>query len=308
MDDYAMISLAVVGLTCVCFLIAPPWIYLYITRTRRQRPLLKRWDKEIARTDLLDVIVVLLIYLTSQAMALLVVVDLEVFGTPAGFNPILITPLNSAAGLSVMAGGFLTFTLVYLRRQDLRVIQFRLDRLGQQVVIGLTTTACVLPAILLLNGIVSVFITKYNHPVIDAFLSEMSLSALLSTAFSVVIAAPLVEEFIFRGVLLSFLQRVFDRNWTFETLFCCNNWVMPTRTASQGITNRYGAIIVTSVLFAGLHVGQGAAYIPLFFLALALGYVTQKTGSIFPAIIIHVSLNSLSTITLAWTYLQSPIV
>ena len=159
MDDYAMISLAVVGLTCVCFLIAPPWIYLYITRTRRQRPLLKRWDKEIARTDLLDVIVVLLIYLTSHAMALLVVVDLEVFGTPAGFNPILITPLNSAAGLSVMAGGFLTFTLVYLRRQDLRVIQFRLDRLGQQVVIGLITTVCVLPAILLLNGIVSVFIT-----------------------------------------------------------------------------------------------------------------------------------------------------
>ena len=303
-----MISLAVVGLTCVCFLIAPPWLYLYITRTRRQRPLLKRWGKEIARTDLLDVIVVMLIYLTSQAIALLVVVDVEVFGTPAGFNPILITPLNSAAGLSIMAGGLLTFTLVYLRRQDLRVIQFRVDRLGQQVLIGLTTTACVLPAILLLNGIVSVFVTKYNHPVIDAFLSEMSLSALLSTAFSVVIAAPLVEEFVFRGVLLSFLQRVFDRNWTIETLFCCNNRVMPTHAASQGITNRYGAIIVTSVLFAGLHVGQGAAYIPLFFLALALGYVTQKTGSIIPAIIIHVSLNSLSTITLAWTYLQSTIV
>jgi membrane protease YdiL (CAAX protease family) len=174
--------------------------------------------------------------------------------------------------------------------------------------IGLITTACVLPAILLINGIVSVFVTQYSHPVIDAFLSEMSLSALLSTAFSVVIAAPLVEEFVFRGVLLSFLQRIFDRNWTFETLVFCNNAIMPTRDASQGITNRYGAIVVTSVLFAGLHVGQGAAYIPLFFLALALGYVTQKTGSILPAIIIHVSLNSLSTIMLAWTYLQSPIV
>ena len=308
MDNYAMLSLVVVGLTCVCLFIAPPWIYLYITRTRRQRPLLKQWSTKIARTDLLDVIVVMLLYLTSQAIALLVVVDLEVFGTPAGFNPILITPLNSAAGLSVMAGGLVTFTLVYLRRQDLRVMRFRLDRLGPQVLIGLTATACVLPTILLLNGIVSVFVTKYNHPVIDAFLSEMSLSALLSTAFSVVIAAPLVEEFVFRGVLLSFFQRIFDRNWTFENLVFCNNSIAPTRAASQGITNRYGAIIVTSVLFAGLHVGQGAAYIPLFFLALALGYVTQKTGSIFPAIIIHVALNSLSTITLAWTYLQSPIV
>ena len=308
MDNYAMLSLAVVGLMCVGLFIAPPWIYLFITRTRRQRPLLKQWDQKISRTDFLDVIVVMVLYLTSQLIALLVVVDLEVFGTPAGFNPILITPLNSAAGLSVMAGGFITFTLVYLRRQDLRVIRFRFDRLGQQVLIGLTTTVCVLPTILLLNGIVSVFVTKYNHPVIDAFLSEMSLSALLSTAFSVVIAAPLVEEFVFRGVLLSFLQRIFDRNWTFETLVFCNNSIMPTHAASQGITSRYGAIVVTSILFAGLHVGQGAAYIPLFFLALALGYVTQRTGSIVPAIIVHVSLNSLSTITLAWTYLQSPIV
>lgn len=305
MDNYAILSLAAVGLTCVIFFIAPPWLYLFITRIWKKRPLIKHWNQKVTRTDLLDVIVVLVIYLTSQAVAILVVVDLEVFGTPAGFNPILITPLNSAAGLSVMAGGLVTFTLVYLRRQDLRIMRFRADKLGQQVVIGITTTACVLPTILLLNGLVSVFVTKYNHPVIDAFLSEMSLSALLSTAFSVVIAAPLVEEFVFRGVLLSFLQRIFDRNWTFESLLVCNNSMMPAHAASQGIASRYGAIVVTSILFAGLHVGQGAAYIPLFFLALALGYVTQRTGSILPAIIIHVSLNSLSTITLAWTYLSS---
>ena len=67
-------------------------------------------------------------------------------------------------------------------------------------------------------------------------------------------------------------------------------------------------IILALLIFlvvAGLHIGQGAAYIPLFFLALALGYVTKKTGSIWAAIIIHVCLNSLSTITLAWTYLQT---
>ncbi|HIN54673.1 MAG TPA: CPBP family intramembrane metalloprotease [Planctomycetes bacterium] len=308
MDSYALISLAVVGLTCVCLFIAPPWIYLFITRTRRQRPLLKQWEQKISRTDFLDVIVVVVIYLTSQAIALLVVVELDVFSAGAGFNPILITPLNSAAGLSVMAGGLVAFTLVYLRRRDLRVLRVRFDKLGKQALIGLAATACVLPSILLINGVVSIFVTKYSHPVIDAFLSEMSLSALLSTSFTVCIAATLVEEFVFRGVLLSFLQRIFDRNWPFETLIFCNNTISPTGVESTSITSRYGAIVVTSVLFAGLHIGQGAAYIPLFFLALALGYVTQKTGSILPAIIMHVSLNSLSTITLAWTYLQSPIV
>jgi membrane protease YdiL (CAAX protease family) len=187
-------------------------------------------------------------------------------------------------------------------------MQCCLDRLGKQVLIGLGATVCVLPSILLINGVVSIFVTEYSHPVIDALLSEMSLSALLSTSFTVCIAAPLVEEFVFRGVLLSFLQRIFDGNWAFGTLLCCNNMTLPASSASQGLASRYGAIVVTSVLFAGLHIGQGAAYIPLFFLALALGYVTQKTGSILPAIIMHVSLNSLSTITLAWTYLQSPIV
>ena len=305
MDSYEMISLAVLGLMCVCVLIAPPWVYLFITRIRRQQPLLKQWDHPISRTDFLDVFVVMIIYLASQALALVVVADLDAFSTGARFNPILITPLNSAAGLSVMAGGLVAFTFVYLRRRDLRVIHFRFDKPLKQVLIGLGTTACILPSILLINGFVSTFVTEYSHPVIEAFLSEMSFSALLSTTFSVVIAAPLVEEFVFRGILQSFLQRIVDRNWSLETLFCCNNIDVPTSAPSQGLSSRYGAIIITSVLFAGLHVGQGAAYIPLFFLALALGYVTKKTGSIWPAIIMHVSLNSLSTITLAWTYLQS---
>jgi membrane protease YdiL (CAAX protease family) len=305
MDSYAMISLAAFGLMCVCVFIAPPWIYLFLTRIRRQHPLLRQWEHPISRTDFLDVIVVMIIYLTSQAVALVVVADLDAIKSGDGFNPILITPLNSAAGLSVMAGGLIAFTLVYLRRRNFRVMHLRFDRLPTQVLIGLIVTVCVLPSILLINGVVSTFVTEYSHPVIDAFLSEMSLSALLSTTFTVVIAAPLVEEFVFRGILLSFLQRIFHRNWSLETLICCSNTAVPSTVSSQGLASRYGAIVITSVLFAGLHVGQGAAYIPLFFLALALGYVTQKTGSIIPAIIMHVCLNSLSTITLAVTYLQS---
>jgi membrane protease YdiL (CAAX protease family) len=248
-----------------------------------------------------------LVYLISQAVAIVFVADLRAISSSGVFSPILITPLNSAVGLSVMGGGIIAFALVYLRRKDLRNTQIRLDKLRKQILIGFVATACVLPGILLINGAVSIFVTRYSHPVIEAFLSEMSLSALVSTAFSVVVAAPLVEEFVFRGFLLSFLQRIFDRNNSFESLIVCNNTILPTTPASQSISARYGAIVITSVLFAGLHVGQGAAYIPLFFLALALGYVTQKTGSILPAIIIHMSLNSLSTITLAWTYLNSSI-
>ena len=200
MDSYAMLSMAVVGLICLSVFIAPPWIYLFITRTRRRRPLLTQWEQQLSQTDFLDVIFVIIVYLTSQALALFVVADLHAISSGRGFNPILITPLNSAAGLSVMAGGLVAFTLVYVRRRDLRCMRFRFDYLKRQVLIGLAATACVLPSILLINGAVSILVTKYSHPVIEAFLSEMSLSGLLSTAFSVVIAAPLVEEFVFRGI------------------------------------------------------------------------------------------------------------
>ena len=145
MDSYTVFSLAFAGLMCVLVLIAPPWIYLFITRIRRRRPLLIQWSQPQSRTDLLDVIFVVLVYLISQAVAIVFVADLRAISSSGLFSPILITPLNSAVGLSVMGGGIIAFALVYLRRRDLRDTQIRLDKLGKQILIGFVATACVLP-------------------------------------------------------------------------------------------------------------------------------------------------------------------
>ena len=53
-------------------------------------------------------------------------------------------------------------------------------------------------------------------------------------------------------------------------------------------------IFVTSAIFAGLHIGQGAAPIPLFVLSVVLGYLYRKTESILPCIILHMLLNTFS--------------
>ncbi len=50
-------------------------------------------------------------------------------------------------------------------------------------------------------------------------------------------------------------------------------------------------VYVTSALFALMHFGQGAAPIPLFFLSLGLGFLYQRTGRLFPAIVVHMLLN-----------------
>ena len=47
--------------------------------------------------------------------------------------------------------------------------------------------------------------------------------------------------------------------------------------------------------------GQGAAPIPLFFLALGLGFLYRQTGSLTPPILVHMILNGL---TLVVTYLK----
>ena len=54
---------------------------------------------------------------------------------------------------------------------------------------------------------------------------------------------------------------------------------------------RWTPILVSAGLFAAAHIGQGAAPIPLFFLAIGLGYLYRQTGSIVPGIVVHFLLN-----------------
>lgn len=60
-------------------------------------------------------------------------------------------------------------------------------------------------------------------------------------------------------------------------------------------------IVVTSVVFAVMHWGQGLAPIPLFFLSLGLGYLYRQTGSLVPPIVVHFILNGF---TMSVTLLQ----
>ena len=58
-------------------------------------------------------------------------------------------------------------------------------------------------------------------------------------------------------------------------------------------------ILGTSMLFAVLHASVWPTPIPLFFLALCLGYLAYRTQSIIPGIIVHSLFNSIATLQLA---------
>lgn len=94
---------------------------------------------------------------------------------------------------------------------------------------------------------------------------------------TVVVITPFVEELLFRGFLQSFIRRHLGSKQ---------------------------AILITSACFSAFHYdsAQGYANIPivgsLFFLALFLGYLYEKQGSLFASICLHGLFNAISILNL----------
>jgi membrane protease YdiL (CAAX protease family) len=57
-------------------------------------------------------------------------------------------------------------------------------------------------------------------------------------------------------------------------------------------------MVVSAAIFALLHAGHGPDPIPLFFLAIGLGYFYQRTHRITPCIVVHLLVNSVSMLVL----------
>jgi membrane protease YdiL (CAAX protease family) len=104
--------------------------------------------------------------------------------------------------------------------------------------------------------------------------SETPLS-LCAALITIVIAAPIIEEFLFRGLLQSYLKKKLGVKAAIlmSSLF----FALFHASASQGIDN---ISIITS----------------LFFFALYLGFVYEKRGSLFASAGLHMTFNTINTI------------
>lgn len=102
----------------------------------------------------------------------------------------------------------------------------------------------------------------------DNILSPLLEGPFLVAFITVGIIAPIAEEFLFRGVVFNTLKKRFSPVWT---------------------------IVIQGVLFGVFHLNlvQGS-YATL--LGMVFGYVTYKTKSLWPAIIMHIVNNSMSFI------------
>lgn len=216
--------------------------------------------------------VVLLLFVPLVAVIPYVVLKVLVQGSAAGLgadaNLIFISILG------VLPTHVLTFLMVWyvVTNRGLRPFWQTLGwswpgNFGPWTAIGL--------AILLL--VVGGLMTRYlggKETEMDQIINS-SLKTRFATAFLAAVTGPLVEELIYRGVLYSAFQRVIGMTW---------------------------AVVLVSVLFAGVHVLQYynnlgvIAVITL--LSVALTLVRARTGSLLPSYVMHLVFNGLQAIIL----------
>lgn len=147
------------------------------------------------------------------------------------------------------------------------------ESLSRDVPLGAMGYAAIMIPMGLLNlAINTLFEPSSKHPILE-FLQTPGPHLLLlwgSSILAAVIVAPLVEEFLFRGILQGYLEKRFGPQ----------SWL---------------PIFFSSAFFAGMHInGDSTDPIPLFFFALVLGYLYRQTHRLWPCIVLHAMLNGTS--------------
>jgi membrane protease YdiL (CAAX protease family) len=182
--------------------------------------------------------------------------------SPVMFLSQIVPPL---AGLLVM---------MMFGRGALETVSVRRGPLALGLGLGVVAFATVLPVCeiaLKANQMLVWFfqVPEVTHPVLDAIAQRVRppLWVIVLLTLQAGVLAPLGEEFIYRGILM---------------------------TALLKDIGTVGAIGVSSAVFALVHLpSQPQAILPLFCLGVALAYVTYRTRSLVAAIVTHSLFNTL---------------
>jgi membrane protease YdiL (CAAX protease family) len=106
-----------------------------------------------------------------------------------------------------------------------------------------------------------------THPILETVQQTRDPWTLLVLLVQAVVVAPVVEEFLYRGVLLAALVRG---------------------------AGAIAGLVVSSVLFALVHApAEPQAVVPLFFLGMALAYAAYRTRSLVAPVLAHALFNAL---------------
>lgn len=150
------------------------------------------------------------------------------------------------------------------------------------VATGLAAALVVVPIILGIMAAASRVWPPSPHPMELLLRRDGSVTTGLLAVLGGVVLAPIAEELVFRGVLQGWFTRL-------ATIAESGTTALP----AAGLK----ANLLTSLIFAAIHLDQWPAPVPLFAFALTLGAVYRRTRNLAAPIALHAALNGVST---AW--------
>jgi membrane protease YdiL (CAAX protease family) len=195
----------------------------------------------------------------------------------------------------------------------------RFDKLRRDVLYGVTAFfVSLVPIYALLVLLSSLLPEQPPHPIVKLLTKDASALNFAICIISAVIIAPIAEEFLFRAVFQGWLERA---RWS-SSFGWSSSFSLPEAEAGVDATNPYRSpatqartsegldkaeetarlkpelqpvpIVISSLCFAAVHFPQGIAPFPLFLLALALGYLYERTHRILAPIVLHACFNACS--------------
>ncbi len=199
---------------------------------------------------------------------------------------LILVAINFAVGGGLAKNG--NVLTVFVAIQDLivvgaaalfSVVRYRVgwDRLGWRAFN--TPIGCGLSAALLMASYAvrivygSIAFAFGYHPALQDVLTRLGTTGIgfILTLIAAAVIAPIAEETFFRGFMYGGLR---------------------------GRIGTVGAMLVSTLFFTALHLSIDQ-FIPIFFLGLFLAWLYEKTGSLYPGIILHASNNAISLVLLA---------
>jgi membrane protease YdiL (CAAX protease family) len=236
----------------------------------------------------------------------------------------------------VIVGGTLFLIVTYFNpsRDDLGLpANFR--ELGCDVLIGVVAIVAAIAPVFIAMLILSGPEMKSEHPLIKMVSEgQPDLPLFIISSLAAVVVAPICEELMFRLLLQGWLEKC-EARWrgllrqeqeieavtaddVSQTEAPLASLAAPGaivgQPAMESITlysdsgikasptldtpHGWVAIVISAALFGLAHLGYGPEPIPLFFLALVLGYLYNRTHRIVPSIVAHALFNAYSMIAL----------
>jgi membrane protease YdiL (CAAX protease family) len=213
-----------------------------------------------------------------------------------------------------LANGLLLLAIPPLLRvtSGARLGDLGLERRGlaRSATVGAVGFLLVAPVVYASNFLAVLIWKPSTHPVEKMVRSESSQGIAQLAILSAVLLAPAAEELIFRAIVQGWLIKFFERSRT-KTLVAADPLaeviVDPSSPPAAEIAApppdpldraSMQAIVLTSSLFALVHLPQWPAPLAIFLLSLGLGVVYYRTGSLISAIVMHALFNSLGTLVL----------